>query len=392
MSRRIIHVDMDEFFAAVEKLDRPDLRGRPLLVGGDPRGRGVVSTASYEARPHGCRSGMPMATAIRLCPHAIVLPVRFERYRQLSDQVFAILEQFSPLMEPLSIDEAFLDVTGCERLLGPAERIAASLKERIFRETRLTASVGVAPNKFLAKLASDLKKPDGLVVLTQENAQRTLAPLPVSKIWGVGPAGAKALAGIGVHTVGELRRLSERTLAGRFGEWGLHCHRLARGLDSRPVEPDSRAKSIGQEETFAEDVAELDYLRNVLLEQAQEVARRLRRHGLKAKTVTLKIRYGDFTTITRSRTLPETTNSTEALWRLAGDIFRDWASGAYQPLRLLGMTASGLAGRAGAQLPLFTHEGRRKQERIDQAMDAIARRFGAGAVGRGVGARGRAKH
>jgi len=235
MARQIIHVDMDEFFAAVEKLDRPDLRGRPLLVGGDPRGRGVVSTASYEARPYGCRSGMPMVTAIRLCPHAVVLPVRFERYHQMSDRVFAILERFSPLIEPLSIDEAFLDATGCERLLGPAERIATEIKRQIRHETQLTASLGVAPNKFLAKLASDLKKPDGLVVITEENAQEVLDPLPVSKIWGVGPAGAKALEKLHIRTIGQLRRLPESLLLERFGEWGLHCHQLARGLDNRPV-------------------------------------------------------------------------------------------------------------------------------------------------------------
>jgi DNA polymerase-4 len=305
----------------------------------------------------------------------------------MSDQVFAILERFSPLVEPLSIDEAFLDVTGCERLLGPAERIAAEIMHQIRHETQLTASLGVAPNKFLAKLASDLKKPDGLVIITEENAQQALDPLPVSRIWGVGPAGAKALEALGVRTIGQLRKLPEKTLQDRFGEWGLHCHRLARGVDNRPVEPDSQAKSIGQEETFPEDVAELEYLRDVLLGQVQEVARRLRKHGLKARTVTLKIRCGDFTTLTRSRTLPEATNTTETLWQTSESILRAWSQKAHRPLRLLGMTASGLQGRSGSQLPLFSEDRRLKQDRLDRAVDTIAARFGPGAVARGLGAR-----
>lgn len=383
MSRRIIHVDMDEFFAAVEKLDRPELRGKPLLIGGDPKGRGVVSTASYEARPYGCRSAMPMATAMRLCPHAIVLPVRYDRYNQLSGRIFEILEQFSPLVEPLSIDEAFLDVTGCQRLLGPAEQIAADIKRRIRDEAQLTASVGVAPNKFLAKLASDLKKPDGLVVITEENVHAVLDPLPASKIWGVGPAGAKELEKLNVRTIGQIRRLTEKFMAERFGEWGVHCHRLANGLDDRLVTPDNQAKSIGQEETFPQDVADADELRAVLLEHVQEVARRLRRQGLSARTVTLKFRYGDFTTLTRAKTMLESTDVTEEFWRTAREIFDAWATRDFRPLRLLGMTASGLAAQAGRQLGLFQDERQKKQERLDEATDSIATRFGRKAISRG---------
>lgn len=374
---------MDEFFAAVEKLDRPELAGKPLLIGGDPRGRGVVSTASYEARPFGCRSAMPMSTAIRLCPHAVVLPVRYDRYRQLSNQIFAILEQFSPLVEPLSIDEAFLDVTGCQRLLGPAEHIAAEIKRIIRQETQLTASVGVAPNKFLAKLASDLRKPDGLVAISEENVHNVLDPLPASKIWGVGPAGAKELEKLNVCTIGQLRLLPEKMLADRFGDWGLHCHRLARGIDDRPVTPDSQAKSIGQEETFPQDVAEMEELRAVLLGHVQEVARRLRRQGLSARTVTLKLRYGDFTTLTRAKTLPEPTDVTDTLWQTAREIFDAWAGRNFRPLRLLGMTASGLGGQAGRQLGLFQDDRQKMQERLDEATDSIAERFGRKAITRG---------
>jgi DNA polymerase-4 len=375
---------MDEFFAAVEKLDRPELRGKPLLIGGSATGRGVVSTASYEARPFGCHSAMPMAKAIRLCPQAIVLPVRGERYRQASDQVFAILARFSPLVEPLSIDEAFLDVTGCQRLLGPAEQIAADLKRTIRQETGLTASLGVAPNKYLAKLASDLEKPDGLVVLTEENAQRVLDPLPVSRIWGVGKAGAKELEALSVRTIAQLRALPEKLLKQKFGQWGEHIFRLARGQDDRPVTPDSQAKSIGQEETFPQDAGEIEFLRAVLMEQVQEVARRLRRAALKARTVTLKIRYGDFTTLTRSGTLAEATDVTEELWRCAEGILTIWAAKDFRPLRLLGMTASGLGGQRGTQLPLFADAAQARQKSLDRAMDEITGRFGPGAVQRAL--------
>ena len=387
MPRRILHVDMDEFFAAVEKFDRPELRGKPLLIGGDAKSRGVVSTASYEARPFGCRSAMPMAKAVRLCPQAIVLPVRGERYRQASEEVFAILGRFSPLVEPLSIDEAFLDVTGCERLLGPADQIAADLKRAIREETGLTASVGVAPNKYLAKLASDLKKPDGLVVITEETVQEILDPLPVSRIWGVGPAGAKALEALNVRTILQLRALPEKLLRQKFGQWGEHIARLARGEDERPVVPDSQAKSIGQEETFPQDIGEMERLRSVLLEQVEEVARRLRRSGLKARTVTLKIRYGDFTTLTRSATLAAATDVTDQLWRSAEAILAIWASKDRRPLRLLGMTASGLQGQEGTQLSLFADAGQLKQQAIDKTLDKITERFGPGAVQRAAGRR-----
>lgn len=383
MSRWIIHVDMDEFFAAVERLDNPALRGKPLLVGGDPKARGVVSTASYEARAFGCHSAMPMATAVRRCPHAVVLQVRGQRYHQVSEQVLDILEQFSPMIEPLSIDEAFLDVSGCERLLGPAPEIGKQIKQRIRGRLGLTASVGVAPNKFLAKLASDLRKPDGLVVITKDHIRDVLDPLGIERLWGVGPAAAKGLRRLDIHTIGQLRLAPVELLRERFGQVGDHYHCLANGIDCRPVVPDSRTKSIGREQTFAADIEDMDELIRVLLNQTEQVARRLRRGGLKARSVTLKLRYVDFTTITRSATLTEPTNITEVLWRGVRRLLDKWAARHRRPLRLLGMTASQLTGREGLQETLFPDPQRTGQERIDEAMDRITERFGDRSICRG---------
>ena len=379
----IIHVDMDEFFAAVEKLDNPSLAGKCILVGGSPAGRGVVSTASYEARRFGCHSAMPMATAIRLCPHATVLPVRGERYREVSDGVFEIFERFTPMVEPLSIDEAFLDVSGCERLFGPADQIAGKIKEVIQDQLGLIASLGVAPNKFLAKLASDLQKPNGLVVITEQNVHDVLDPLPISKLWGVGPATLRLFEQLGIRTICQLRRMPVALLRERFGDAGEHFHRLANGLDDRPVTPDSQAKSVGQEQTFPVDLSELAELRRVLLQQAEHVARRLRRAHLKAKTVTIKLRYGDFETLTRARTLTEATNTTEGIWQAAEGLFSAWSSRAHRPLRLLGVTASGLTTEKGRQLNLFTEGAVRKQRSLDETLDKIVSHFGEDAIRRG---------
>ncbi len=382
MPRCILHVDMDEFFAAIEKLDHPELRGRCLLIGGDPRGRGVVSTASYEARVFGCRSAMPMATALRLCPQAVVLRPRGQRYHELSEQIFEVLTEFTPLVEPLSIDEAFLDVTGCQRLFGPPERIARLLKDRIRSRTGLTASVGVAPNKFLAKLASDLRKPDGLVVIEPEQVQAVLDPLPVGRIWGIGAAAAGELDKMGVRTIAQLRSLSPRRLAERFGSAGEHFHRLAQGLDDREVTPDSQAKSIGQEQTFAQDVDDLDELRRVLLGQVEQVGRRLRAGGLAGRTVQLKIRYGDFTTLTRSTTRDQPTDLSDELWSSAAGLLEQWSSRSFRPLRLLGVSVSQLVPRSGRQLPLFAPPAQEKGRRLDQTLDRLVERFGEDAISR----------
>ncbi len=380
-ARRVLHVDMDAFYASVEALDRPEIRGKPVLVGSD-RPRGVVAAASYEARAFGCRSAQPMALARRLCPGAVVLPPRMHRYQEASDRVFAVLERFSPLVEPLSIDEAFLELTGTERLLGPAEEVARRIKERIRAETGLTASVGVAPNKFLAKVASDLEKPDGVTVVGAGEVERFLSPLPVERLWGVGPKTAERLRAAGAKTVGDLRAWSRDRLVARFGEAGDHFFALSRGKDDRPVVPDGEAKSLGSECTFEEDVGDPGEVRAVLLAHVERVGRRLRRRGLRARGVALKIRYGRFETVTRAATLPEATDATVELRAAALAIWDRWAAEGFQPVRLIGMTAARLEGGPlqGALFPDGEHERRR---RLDGALDAIAARFGKGTVRRG---------
>jgi DNA polymerase IV len=380
-ARSILHLDMDAFFASIEQLDHPELKGKPILVGYDGP-RGVVATASYEARPFGCHSAQPMAVAKRLCPQAIIIPVRHERYREISQQMFAILEAFSPRIEPLSIDEAFLDLTGTDHLLGPAKSAARQMKARIKSEIGLTASVGVAPNKFLAKLASDLHKPDGLTIIRQEDVDILLPPMPVTRIWGIGPAMAGRLKLLSINTVGDLRKFPLDVLREQIGDEADRYYRLAYGLDDRPVESDQEAKSIGQEQTFQADVGNPEAVHRVLLEQVEQVARRLRKHGLLARSVTLKIRFGDFQTITRSSTLHTATNTTVELENAAMAIFDRWAGKSFQPVRLIGVTAAQF-GAGERQMNLFADPEHEKQKRVDAVADAISRRFGDSAIKRG---------
>lgn len=376
--RAILHVDMDAFFASVEQRDNPELRGKPVLVGYDGP-RGVVAAASYEARKYGCRSAQPMAVAKRHCPHAIVVQHGHGKYSAVGRQMRGILRDFSPLIEPLSIDEAFLDVTASRRLLGDAVGIAREIKRRIRDELQLTASVGVAANKFLAKLASDLEKPDGLTVIGPGDVDRVLPPLPVSRLWGVGPKTAEKLADLGIRTIGDIRRAGLPWLTGRFGESGEHFWRLAHGSDDRTVTPDHEAKSIGHETTFGQDLDHPDDVRGVLLELTEQVAQRLRQHGRRASTVQLKIRYGDFETITRAGTLRLPTDLTIDLWTAAEHIFDAWASRHFQPVRLIGVSVSGLSDPA-AEPTLFDHPAEQKQRRLDSAVDAINARLGKDAV------------
>ncbi|HEY7087367.1 MAG TPA: DNA polymerase IV [Tepidisphaeraceae bacterium] len=380
-TRSILHVDMDAFYAAIEQLDNPELRGKPILVGGNGP-RSVVTTASYEARPFGCRSAMPMAAAKRMCPQAIIVRPRFERYHEVSGRMFGILEDFTPVIEPLSIDEAFLDLTGTERLLGEAAGVAGKIKERVRGELGLTISVGVAPSKFLAKLASDLQKPDGLTVIRPQDIDRILPPLPISKIWGIGPKTAARLNGLGIRTIGDIRKLPLDLLSARFGSEGERYHRLAHGIDGRSVTPDSAAKSIGQEQTFGINIADADELRTILLGQVEHVARRLRKHGLRARGVSLKIRDGDFNTITRAATLETATDVTQLLWETARGIFDQWARASFKPLRLLGVQATSLA-RGGEQMPLFADRKLEQQRKVDAAVDRISEKFGSDAIRRG---------
>jgi DNA polymerase-4 len=376
--RCILHLDMDAFFAAVEQRDRPELRGKPLLIGHDGP-RGVVATASYEARRFGCHSAQPMAIARRLCPQAIILSARGGRYEEVSERMFALLEEFSPQIEPLSIDEAFLDLAGTERALGEPESVARRLKERIRSELELTASVGLAANKFLAKLASDMDKPDGLTVIGPGDVDRILPPLPVTRLWGVGPATAERLRRLGVRTIGDLRRWPDERFEEHFGADGRRYRDLAWGVDDRPVVPDREARSISHERTFETDVAEVDEVRRVLLDQVEQVARRVRKHGLKAGGVSVKIRFGDFQTITRSRTLDHPTDATAELWRAAASLLDAWP---FRPVRLIGMAAERMS-RAAGQLPLFAEPGSDRQRRLDTVTDRINARFGTRAIRRG---------
>jgi DNA polymerase-4 len=380
--RAILHVDMDAFFASVEQLDHPELRGKPVLVGyAGPRG--VVAAASYESRVFGCQSAQPMSVALRNCPHAVVMPVRFARYREVSEQVFGIFESCTPLVEPLSLDEAFLDVTGSQRLLGDPEHIAQQIKDQVKSMTGLTASVGIASNKFLAKIASDMRKPDGLVVIRPGEAEAVLAALPVTRLWGVGPKMAARLDGLAIKTVKDLTRVSLEVLAARVGvEEAGHFRRLSLGQDDRPVVPDREAKSIGQEQTFGADVADPDAVRDVLLEQAEQVGRRLRKHGVRARAVVVKIRFGEFQTITRRTTLPDPSDATSVLWQEAKSLFDAWASAAFKPVRLIGITGADLV-MESAQLSLFPDTDSQRQRRLDQTLDQISGRFGQGAIVRG---------
>ncbi len=316
----ILHVDMDAFYAAVEQRDRPELAELPVIVGGSSEGRGVVAAASYASRRFGIHSAMPTATALRLCPNAIVLPVRMSHYAAVSRQIRKVFFRYTPLVEPLSLDEAFLDVSGCEALSGPAEQIARRIKRDILQETGLIASVGVAPNKFLAKIASDLEKPDGLVIIHPARVTKFLDPLPISRLWGVGKVTEAAMQRLGAATIGQLRAIPLELLKRQFGESGEHFWRLARGIDDRQVVPDRQAKSLSHETTFSRDLNDIESLRYRLWELTEQVACRLRRTGRCGRTVQIKVRFSNFRTITRSRTLPKASDSTDQFWQAASAV------------------------------------------------------------------------
>ncbi len=380
-SRVILHVDMDAFYASVEQRDRPEVRGRPVVVGADPRGRGVVSAASYEARRFGIHSAMPIGRAYRLCPTAAFLPVDMDKYARESERIMAILGDFTPLVEPLSLDEAFLDVTGSRALHGTGVEIARRIKARIRDEVGLTASAGVAPNKFVAKIASDLEKPDGLVVVEPGQEAAFLRDLPLRRLWGVGPAAEQELAALGVRTIGDLVRLGRGRLEARLGASGAHLFELAQGIDERPVVPWHDPKSVGAEETFGRDTRDVGLLRATLLAQADRVAAELRAAGLRGRTVTLKLRFADFHTLTRRGTGEAPTSD-------GGEIFRRvWAAFSKVPrpqaIRLIGLSVSGFASAADPQqLPLLGQPDR--TDRLGRVTDEVRTRFGPQALVRGT--------
>ncbi|MBI2873734.1 MAG: DNA polymerase IV [Firmicutes bacterium] len=381
MGRSIIHVDMDAFFASVEQRDDPSLKGRPVIVGHPLGGRGVVSAASYEARPYGVRSGMPLTEALKLCPHASVVPPDHARYSRVSRQLRAIYLEYTPLVEPLSLDEAFLDVTGSRALFGPPESIGRAIKDRILSETALRASIGIAPNKFLAKVASDLRKPDGFVTVMEEGIGSFLAVLAVERLWGVGPATAAGLRAVGLRTVGEVAAAGEKFLSSRFGRIGKELHLLSLGIDPRPVVPFREARSIGAETTFPVDLRGEDELHTALLGLAERVARRLRRTRLLARTVVLKVRFPDFQTVSRSRTLAEPTAGDPQLYRAAGELLEEALKGGRgKGVRLLGVTGKNLVPGSGVvQSTLFEEplgERHPRENGLSGAIDRIVDRFG----------------
>jgi DNA polymerase-4 len=376
--RTILHVDLDAFFASVEQRDHPELRGKPVAVGlGGSNDRGVVSAASYEARTFGVHSAMPIRTARRLCPDCIFVPVDGAKYQRVSREVMAILRRFTPLVEPVSIDEAFLDVTGSRALFGDGEAIARLIKAAVREELQLTISVGVAATKLVAKIGSDLRKPDGLVVVEPGTEAGFLAPLPISRLWGVGPATAAALRDFRVVTIGDLAALDRSALVRRFGKHGASLVDRAHGVDSDPVDDPDRAKSVGHEHTFDEDTADPEVLERTLLAMAEGVSGRLRHARLKAGTVTVKIRDTAFNTITRQRGLGEPTDLTEPIWRTALELARPEMKG--KKIRLLGVTASGFGERE--QLGLF-EAGDERQRRVVRAADEVRERFGTRAITR----------
>ncbi|MEM6749394.1 MAG: DNA polymerase IV [Planctomycetota bacterium] len=381
--RAVLHVDMDAFFASIAVRDDPSLRGKPVLVGGAGP-RGVVSAASYEARKYGCHSAMPMSQAKRLCPNAILAPVPRDTIRAASAKVFETLERFSPVIEPLSVDEAFLDLTGSQRLLGEPRAVAAEVKRAVREATRLIASVGLAPNRFLAKVASDLDKPDGLCVIDAVDVPALLGPLDVSRIPGVGPAARDKLRTIGIRTCADLAKHPLSSLERTFGDWGVKLHHRAHGRESRPVDPARPEKSVGHERTFDRNLNSQDDALAALQRLAEDVGRRLRSKGRLAKGVTLKLRFDDFRTITRSTTLDRPTDLTDDLLAAARGLFRAWAGRGFEPVRLIGVTAAPLA-EYEPPAELFPDPRRAKRAELDKTLDGIAARFGKDAVRRAPG-------
>lgn len=380
--RVILHADLDAFFASVEQLDDPSLRGKPVLVGGTGP-RGVICAASYEARPFGCRSAMATARAVALCPHAHVVRPRFGRYVELSDRFMAILGAFSPMIEALSLDEAFVDVTGSTRLFGSGTDMARAIRAQTREQLGLAVSVGVAPNKFVAKLASDLCKPDGLLAVPSDGLVQWLAPLPIERMWGVGPKSLPRFHAAGVRTFGDLQRLQPAQATSMLGDHAAFLRDLALGLDTREVETEHEAKGVGKERTFGTDIDDPEAVADELHLLTQSACARLRAKGGAARRITLKIRYGAFETITRSATLPSETDSTVEIWRAARATFDQWARRSFQPVRLVGIRLervpeSELVG------DLFRDPRAERARALDRVADAIEAKFGRGAAQRGA--------
>ena len=378
--RAILHVDMDAFYASVEQRDNPELRGKPVVVGGGSN-RGVVAAASYEVRQFGARSAMPMSEATRRCPQLIRVAPRMSHYKDVSSQIFEIFRSYTPLVEGLSLDEAFLDVTGSRALHGSGPHIAQSIKNTIREKTRLTASVGVAENKLVAKIASDLDKPNGLAIVTTENCRETLDPLPVQVIPGIGRQTLSRLHAVNIQTIADLRLAADHDLEPIFGRFTQRTRDRASGIDSRPVVSDREEKSVSAEETFDVDLSDRSRMDRELLALAETTAKRLRKSNLQAGTIQVKIRQSDFQTFTRQKSLQPPTNNTEQIYGMARELLTAWLeSNPDARIRLLGVGSSKLS--PAEQRDLFDFEGDPAQDGVDKALDDIQDRFGAASVGR----------
>jgi DNA polymerase-4 len=373
----ILHLDMDAFYASVEQLDNPALKGKCVIVGGTSR-RGVVCAASYEARKFGVHSAMPIFQARQKCPEGVFVPVRMARYKQVSRRIMSILHCYSPLVEPISIDEAFVDVSGCQRMFGTVNAMACDIKAQILSQVQLTCSIGVAPSKFMAKIASDMNKPNGLTIIEPEEVAPFIAALPINKVPGVGRASNKQLAKLGVRTLGDVNHLPRELLINRLGKFGHRLINLAQGIDRSQVSPFTPPKSVSREQTLSEDTNDLRRLKLCLLRHAELVAQDLRRHGYKARTVTLKLKHTDFKIVTRRCTLPAPTHSSKALYKHAVALLAAYGLGRRR-LRLIGLGASGLKPAVHAQqIDLFGQcpPPNRRWEKVDQAIDGVRQKFG----------------
>ena len=381
MPQIFLHIDMDAFFAAIEQMDHPEFRNKPVVVGADPKkglGRGVVSTCSYEARKYGIHSAMPISQAYKRCPHAVYVFPRGKRYSQVSKQVMSILYDFSPDIEQISIDEAFLDITSTSKLFGSAGILAMMMKQRILDEVNLTASVGIAPVKFIAKIASDLEKPNGLVEVKPEDVKDFLHPLDISRLWGVGPKTLPLLNKIGIKTFGDLAQFSQKEIFQRFGKFGLHFWNLANGIDTRKVETEHAAKSISKEITFFQDIESDIEIENKLLYLCNELSHEMRQKNYHGRTITLKIRLDDFTTFSRSLTVPASINSSENMFRIIKKLYKNFARS--KKVRLLGVHVSHLNMGEG-QLDLFQEQSAGKTK-IDDVIDHVRKKFGENSITR----------
>ncbi|MCW9023381.1 MAG: DNA polymerase IV [Gammaproteobacteria bacterium] len=383
----IIHVDMDAFYASVEEREQPGLRGRPVIVGGAAESRGVVAAANYAARKFGIHSAMPTSQAVRLCPDLVLLRPRMSLYSEVSQQIHKIFLRYTPEIEPLSLDEAFLGVDASERLFGSAHDIGLGIKEDIKNELSLVASVGIAPTKFVAKIASDIDKPDGFREVAKSDVQAFLDPLPVGRLWGVGKATNAEFERLGIKTIKQLRHQPLDAIEYRFGKSGKHLWELAHGIDPRVVVTDQKARSISNETTFASDIRESAVLRSILMDLTEQVSFRLRRHNYYCTTVQIKLRHADFKTITRSQSLPNNTQNTQDIWKTAVGLLDKALAGKSTPIRLLGVGVSGLTKQAQGilQEDLFSTTTTEKEQKLDHIADDIKNRFGTGSIKRASG-------